>query len=206
MSLTLSVLILLVLIVSSAVVSASEISIAGARKVKLQQRANDGDLRALSVLQLHDQPGRFITIVQILSNMVAILGGIVGEAALRPIIADWLSRHTDAPWASSAASFGSFVGVTSLFIVLSDLMPKRLAMTYPEAIAIRTVRIMQFMSFVFMPLVWLFENIADTLFKLLKISTVRQESMTFEDIYSVVDAGAEAGVLKAQEHYLIENI
>ncbi len=206
MSLTLSVLILLVLIVSSAVVSASEISIAGARKVKLQQRANDGDLRALSVLQLHDQPGRFITIVQILSNMVAILGGIVGEAALRPIIADWLSRHTDAPWASSAASFGSFIGVTSLFIVLSDLMPKRLAMTYPEAIAIRTVRIMQFMSFVFMPLVWLFENIADTLFKLLKISTVRQESMTFEDIYSVVDAGAEAGVLKAQEHYLIENI
>ena len=105
MSLTLSVLILLVLIVSSAVVSASEISIAGARKVKLQQRANDGDLRALSVLQLHDQPGRFITIVQILSNMVAILGGIVGEAALRPIIADWLSRHTDAPWASSAPPF-----------------------------------------------------------------------------------------------------
>ena len=206
MNLTASIFILMLIVIAGAVVSSSEIAMAGARKVKLQQRANDGELRALSVLQLQEHPGRFITIVQILSNMLAVLGGIIGETTLRPLLATWLGRYTDAAWATSAASFGAFIGITALFIVLSDLMPKRVAMTHPEAIAIRTVRVMQFMSFAFMPLVWLFEGIANSLFKLLKISTVRQESLTFEDVYTVVDAGAEAGVIKAQEHYLIENI
>ncbi len=206
MGLTESVLALMLLVIVSAVVSSAEISLAGARKIKLQQLANEGELRALSVLQLQEQPGRFITIVQIVLNMVAISGGIIGESALRPMLTTWLAGYTDATFAASAASLAAFSSVTALFIVLADLMPKRLAMTYPETVAIRTVRVMQLMIFVFKPLVWLFDGIADGLFKLLKISTVRQESMTFEDIYAVVDAGAEAGVLKAQEHYLIENI
>lgn len=53
---------------------------------------------------------------------------------------------------------------------------------------------------------WIFDSLANVIFRLFKISTVRVESMTPEDIVAVVDAGAEAGVLKAQEHYLIENI
>ena len=47
---------------------------------------------------------------------------------------------------------------------------------------------------------------ANVLFKLFGISTIRQDDMTPEDIYAVMDAGAEAGVLKKQEHHLIENI
>jgi CBS domain containing-hemolysin-like protein len=54
--------------------------------------------------------------------------------------------------------------------------------------------------------VWLFDWCANGLFRLFGISTVRQDNMTSEDIVAVMDAGAEAGVLKAQEHYLIENI
>ena len=38
------------------------------------------------------------------------------------------------------------------------------------------------------------------------ISTKREDNMTPEDIVAIVEAGAEAGVLKTQEHYLIENI
>ena len=76
MGLTESVLALMLLVIVSAVVSSAEISLAGARKIKLQQLANEGELRALSVLQLQEQPGRFITIVQIVLNMVAISGGI----------------------------------------------------------------------------------------------------------------------------------
>ncbi len=45
------------------------------RKLKQRSKANEGDVRALQVLKLQEHPGRFITVVQILLNMVAILGG-----------------------------------------------------------------------------------------------------------------------------------
>lgn len=70
-----AILILIALIIISAIISSAEISLAGARKLKLQQLANEGNTKASQVLKLQEQPGRFITVVQIGLNMVAILGG-----------------------------------------------------------------------------------------------------------------------------------
>lgn len=85
-------------------------------------------------------------------------------------------------------------------------MPRRLAMLNTEIIAVKLVRPMMLLIFIFKPVIWVFDGAANLLFKLVGISTVRQDDMTPEDIYAVMDAGAEAGVLKKQEHHLIENI
>ncbi|MFZ7187452.1 hemolysin family protein [Avibacterium avium] len=201
-----AILSLAALIGISAVISSAEISLAGARKLKLQSLENEGDERAKLVLQLQAQPGRFITVVQIGLNMVAILGGVIGESAISPVLEKLLAQYSHAEWLQSAASWLSFAIVTIAFILLADLIPKRLAMTNPEAVALRTVRIMLFCIFLFKPIVWLFDTIANGVFRLLRISTVREDNLTPEDIVALMDAGAEAGVLKAQEHYLIENI
>ncbi|WP_109078223.1 hemolysin family protein [Aggregatibacter kilianii] len=206
MSLLTAILVLILLIIISAVVSAAEISLAGARRIKLQNMVNEGNVKAAMVLKLQAQPGRFITVVQIGLNMVAVLGGVIGEATIRVHLQSFIHQYTDAAWVESAASWLAFFIVTASFILLADLMPKRLAMTNPETVALRTVRIMQICIFLLKPIVWVFDSIANFIFRLFKVSTVREESMTPEDIVAVVDAGAEAGVLKAQEHYLIENI
>lgn len=199
-------LILLLLIIVSAIVSSSEISLAGSRRLKLQALANEGDKRAIQVLKLQEHPGRFITVVQIGLNMVAILGGGIGESAISPYLQRWLSSYTQAPWVEPASSLIAFLLVTFSFVLFADLIPKRLAITYPEKIALATVRIMSFSMILFKPLVWIFDTAANCIFRLLRISTVREENMTSADIVAVVEAGAEAGVLKTQEHYLIENI
>lgn len=201
-----AVLSIVALIVVSAVVSSAEISLAAARKLKLQNLSNDGDERAQLVLDLQQHPGRFITVVQIGLNMVAILGGIIGESAIRPYLQQALSPYMPAAWLELSASWLSFILVTMAFILFADLMPKRMAMTNPEKMALRIVRLMTLCIFVFKPLVWLFDTIANALFRFFRISTVREDNMTSEDIVAIMDAGAEAGVLKAQEHYLIENI
>ena len=201
-----AVLILLLLVAVSAFVSCSELALASSRKIKLQVLGKEGDTRALDVLNMQEQPGSFITVVQIGLNAVAILAGIVGEAAVRPYLGALLQHLGDAAWAGTLASLLSFFLVTGLFILFADLMPKRFAMTHPERVAVRVVRPMMLMIFLLKPLVWFFDGIANLIFKTLRISTVRQDQLTSEDIYAVVDAGAEAGVLKQQEHYLIENI
>lgn len=211
MELLQSAFIIALLIVISAVISSAEISLAGARKLKLQALANEGDSRAEQVLKLQEHPGRFITVVQIGLNMVAVLGGGIGESAISPYIQRLLRQYTQeaypqATWVDSLSSLLAFLLVTFSFILLADLMPKRIAMTHPEKTALRTVGIMNFCILLFKPLVWFFDSIANGIFHLFKISTVREDNMTPEDIVAVVEAGAEAGVLKSQEHYLIENI
>lgn len=201
-----SILLILCLIVISAIISSGEISLAGARKLKLQTLANEGDKRAERVLALQEKPGQFITVVQIGLNMVAILGGMVGEGSLTPYMHQFLSEYSQAEWLESASSWLSFAIVTISFIIFADLMPKRLAMANPEKVAMKMVGIMSFSILIFKPLVIIFDAVANGLFRLLRISTVRQDTMTSDDIIAVVDAGAEAGVLKNQEHYLIENI
>ena len=195
MSLWSAIFILILLIIISAIVSSAEISLAGARRIKLQNMVNEGNTNAALVLKLQEQPGRFITVVQIGLNMVAVLGGVIGEATIRVYLQAFINQYTDAPWAESAASWLAFIIVTASFILFADLMPKRLALLNPEAMALRTVRIMQVCIFLLKPIVWIFDSLANIIFRLFKISTVRVESMT-----------PEAGVLKAQEHYLIENI
>lgn len=82
MSLSAAIFILIVLIIVSAILSSAEISLAGARRIKLQTLANEGNIQAEKVLKLQEQPGRFITVVQIGLNMVAVLGGVIGEATI----------------------------------------------------------------------------------------------------------------------------
>lgn len=201
-----SILIIFLLIVLSAVISSAEISLAGARKLKLQNLANEGNVAAQKVLALQEQPGQFITVVQIGLNMVAILGGMIGEGAITPYVQQFLSQYSQAEWLDTASSWLSFALVTIAFVLLADLMPKRMAMANPEVVALKLVGVMSFTILLFKPLVVLFDWIANLLFRALRISTVRQDNMTSEDIIAMVDAGAEAGVLKTQEHYLIENI
>ncbi len=79
-----SILLILFLIAVSAFFSLSEISLAASRKIKLKLLADEGDTNALRVLKLQETPGMFFTVVQIGLNAVAILGGIVGDAAFSP--------------------------------------------------------------------------------------------------------------------------
>jgi CBS domain containing-hemolysin-like protein len=207
MSLLNHLLIIALLIATSAFFSISEISLAAARKMRLQLLADEGDARATKVLHLQTHPGNFFTVLQIGLNAVAILGGILGEAAFTPYFAAALQPLLhDAALAERVGFFCSFVLVTSLFILIADLMPKRLAMVSPEALAVRVVEPVLFCIRLFRPLVWLFNSLANLIFRLLKVSTARSDVVTSADILAMMDASAEAGMLQRQEHHLLENV
>ncbi|SUI40282.1 Putative Mg2+ and Co2+ transporter CorB [Serratia marcescens] len=100
----------------------------------------------------------------------------------------------------------SFVLVTSLFILFADLTPKRIGMIAPETVAVRIINPMRFSIMIFRPLVWFFNGMANLIFRMFKLPMVRKDDITSDDIYAVVEAGALAGVLRKQEHELIENV
>ncbi len=96
--------------------------------------------------------------------------------------------------------------VTSLFILLADLIPKRIAMIMPERIATTFVVPIMFCITILKPFVWFFNMLANFIIKVLRIPTVRNDAITSEDIYAIMDAGAAAGVLHQGEHEMMESV
>ncbi|MCX8958253.1 hemolysin family protein [Erwinia psidii] len=201
-----NLLVILLLIAISSFFSLSEISLAAARKIKLKLLADDGNINALRVLKMQESPGMFFTVVQIGLNAVAILGGIVGDSAFTPVFRELFNRFFNPQLAEQLSFVCSFTVVTSLFILFADLLPKRLGMISPEVIALKIINPMRFCLMIFRPLVWFFNGGANIIFRLFKIPLVRKDDITSDDIYAVVEAGALAGVLRKQEHELIENV
>jgi len=201
-----SILLILLLISVSAFFSISEISLAASRKIKLKLLADEGNLNAQRVLKMQESPGMFFTVVQIGLNAVAILGGIVGDAAFSPAFKVLLERFFSPEMADQLSFILSFTLVTSLFILFADLTPKRIGMISPESVALRIINPMRFCLFIFRPLVWFFNGLANVIFRIFKLPMVRNDDITSDDVYAVFEAGALAGVLRKQEHELIENV
>lgn len=206
MGLSASLVVLALLIACSAFFSVAEISLAAARRVRLRQMAADGDARAERVAEVQRQPGDYFTVIQIGQNMVAILGGIAGEAALTPHVARGLRLLGLESAADTLGFVLAFLIVTSLFILFSDLFPKRLGMAEPERIAVRVVTPMLWWTRLLHPMVWLFSGLAALLFRVFGLPQQRDDRITQADIVALAAAGAEAGVLHAQEQQVIENL
>ncbi len=195
------------LIAASAFFSLSELAVAASRRVRLRQLADAGDPRAQRVLAVQDEPGDFFTAIQIGMNAVAIFGGVVGEGAFSPYFTKLLTAlQLDPAYIETAATLLSFALVTSLFILIADLFPKRLGMIAPEQVALRVVGPMQTFLSVVRPLVWFFKRLTDALFRLFGLPERRDEAVTSDDILAMAQAGTEAGVLAATGQQVIENV
>lgn len=208
MSFILKLFCIFILIGISMFLSISEISLASARKIKLQIMSDMGNGNAQKVMDIQENSGDFFTAVQIGINAVSILGGIIGNNILGPYIVDFINAFI--PSVSSNAVFigslTSFILITGLFIEFADLIPKRLAMIAPERIAVVVVVPMLILIKAVKPLIFIFNGVANGIFKIFNVPLTREESITYDDIVAMVDAGAEAGVVQKKEHSLIENI
>src|ERR1041384_6737845 len=184
--------VLALLVLAAGFLSLTEIALAGARKIKLKLLAQAGDERAQKVMALQAQSADFFAVSQLGLNAIAILGGILGEGALRPFFLEWLSLFYSRPGRDNVAFALSFVFVTTLFVLFSDLMPKRLAMIAPETTAMAVIRPVLFAIRLFSPFTWVLNKIANMLFRLFGVDMTREDRITFDEISAVVEAGAQA--------------
>ncbi|MDR3265091.1 MAG: hemolysin family protein, partial [Synergistaceae bacterium] len=175
-------------------------------RMKLKVLANEGNHQAAQIMSFQEQPGIFFTTVQIGLNGIAILAGIVGDSFLSPPLASIFPSFVSPSVAGRAASVVSFTLVTATFVLFADLMPKRLAMTSPEAVALRLIGPMKKLIVLFSPFSRSFNALASFIFSILGMPEKRNEEITSDDIYEVMEAGALAGLLRNQEKELIGNV
>jgi putative hemolysin len=201
------IVIILLLVVANGVFAMSEISVVAARKVRLQQRAEEGDHRAKLALDLAHKPEQFLSTVQVGITLVGVLAGAYGGARLSAPLADVLRRFPAvAPYADGVALGTVVAGITILSIILGELVPKSIGLRYPESIASWVARPMMLLSRVGGPLVHVLTASTNFIMRLAGFKPVTGPSLTEDEIRAVISEGAEAGVLEPAEESIVQRV
>ena len=201
-------LLILFLILLNAAFAMSEMALTASRKALLNLQAEAGDKGSEAALALLSQPTRFLSSVQVGITSIGVLNGIVGEAAFSESLALWLetSLHMQGALAAYVATGLVVTVITFLTIIFGELVPKRIGQLYPEAVARRVARPMQWVARLALPFVWLLTKTTAAVLSLLRVDTKRSRAVTHEEINANLDEGLDAGVIDAQEHSLVQNV
>lgn len=199
--------ILLLLIAVSAFFALAEMGLASARRGRLEQMALDGNTNAIAALAIKDVPSRFLAATQMGITAAALLSGIYGESALKDLlsalIADW------APWAESArdeiALAATVILVTAVSIVFGEIVPKRIAIAYPEKVAVLCAPAMRLFIRIMSPAIHALSRSADLILRTLPLRSAPAVAGV-EDILAYVDEGEKAGAIGPEEGLMLGNV
>ncbi|BAZ50749.1 putative hemolysin [Nostoc sp. NIES-4103] len=206
-SITFEILIILVLIIANGVFSMSEMAIVSARKVRLQQLANQGDAKARVALKLAESPNHFLSTVQVGISLIGILTGAFGGATIANRLAPYIQLVPFLGAYSEPISFGLVVLlITYLSLIIGELVPKRLALNNPERIAAIVAIPMRALAAIASPAVYLLSASTEMVLRLLGITPSVEPQVTEEEIKILIEQGTEAGTFEEAEQDMVERV
>lgn len=198
---------ILVLIVLNGLLSLSETALVSARQARLHQEADSGNRRAKAAIRLATRPHRFLSMVQIGITAIGILCGALGEATVAQELESWL--HTFPIVAEHAAGLSLTivgVGLTFLLLIIGELLPKRIALMYPETIAKAVAIPMKWMARFAAPMVGLLSFTTDTIVRIFGLKQRTAPPVTTEELKVLIRQGTEAGVFEETERDIVTNV
>ncbi|TXF79066.1 hemolysin family protein [Chryseobacterium sp.] len=200
-------LIIVLLVLLNGIFSMSEMALVSSRKFKLENAQKKGSLGAKKALELSENPTRFLSTVQIGITLIGILLGVYSGENLT---ADFQSFLNGFPalqqYSDTLSTAGIVLFITYLSILLGELLPKRIAMTYPETIITLISKPMDILSKITSPFVWLLTTSNNLLLKLMGIKGKSDSIVTEEEIKSIVKESAQEGEIEQIEHNIVERV
>lgn len=198
----LQIILLIFLTALNAFFSASEMALVSLNHSRVEQRASEGDAQYLNLLKVIDDPTRFLSTIQVGITFLNIFAGASLAdsltAALQPMIGT-------TPAANTIAKFAILLILTFFTIVFGELLPKRIAQTLKEQVALKFVRPLQAVGIILRPFIWLLTISINGLVKILPVKfDASDENMTRDDFEYLVSTDETA--LDAEERGMLAGI
>jgi putative hemolysin len=203
----LEIVVIVALTLLNGLFAMSELAVVSSRKPRLQGMADQGVRGARTAMRLIDDPSRFLSTVQIGITMVGVIAGAYGGATLGQRFGAWLD--TVPALAGHGQTYGVglvIVAITYLSIVLGELIPKRIALLAPERTASIIAGPMRTLSRIAAPFVWLLGTSTDLLLRLLGLHGARDETVTEDEVRSMISEGTQAGIFDPREKEMIDGV
>lgn len=201
------ILIVVLLTVLNGVLAMSELAVVSSRPAKLKVLASHGSKGAVQAMMLGENPGRFLSTVQIGITLVGVLSGAFSGATLGARFSGWLLEQGLSPALSDALGVGIVVlAITYLSLIVGELVPKQIALRDPERVAVRVAPMMVLLSKIGSPLVWFLDKSGKLILKLLGASGDSDNSVTDDEIRTVLAEAQSAGVIETEESAMITGV
>lgn len=199
--------ILLLLFLINGFFSMSEMAVVSSRKARLQQLYEEGRTAAGAALKLANNPSNFLSAIQVGITVIGISSGAFGEATLSADLGAWIMQWPAlAPHANVIAGTIVIVGITAGSLIIGELVPKRLALLNPEAVASFVAKPMSWVAWIAHPLVRALGFATDALVRLLGRGGAASPPVSEEEIRVLMEQGTEAGVFEEHEHKLVSRV
>lgn len=201
------IIIILVLILINGVFSMSEIALISARKNRLESAANQGSKGAKTALELQSRPSRLLSTVQIGITLIGLLTGVFsGDKIADDMEAVVLQIPFLAQYASTLSVVVVLTIVTFFSLVLGELVPKRIGLTYPETISKLMAFPMKAIATINAPFIWLLTAATNLVLKIFNIKRSNESRVTEEEIKAFVKEGMEDGEIQEIEQNIVNRV
>lgn len=201
------ILLLIILILLNGVFASSEIAFLSLNKRKLKENVKNNNKKAIKIKRLLDDPSVFLATIQIGIT----LAGFLASAFAAETFADRMVENISVSFISIATLKNIIVVVVTLVLsyftlVFGELIPKKLALAYPENISYAMVGFISILMKIAYPFVLLLTASTNLVSKILGIKNKEEEKLTEEEIKRIIATGKDEGAIEAGEKQLIFNI
>lgn len=186
--------VLVTLLALSAFFSSAETALTTVNRLRIRTLVDEGDSRAITLSKIIEDPGKLLSALLIGNNIVNISASSIATVLATNFF--------------GSAGAGISTGVmTLLVLIFGEVTPKTMASLKAEKIALSYAKIVYVIMFVFTPLIFILDLLSGGLLRLIGIDPdKRDDSVTEEDLRTIVEAGHEDGVLETEEHKMINNV
>ncbi|MDF3607941.1 hemolysin family protein [Paracoccus sp. DMF-8] len=199
--------IILVLTLVNGVLAMAELAMVSSRPVRLAAMAEKGSHGARLAMELREQPGEFLSAVQIGITLVGILNGAFSGATLGLRASAAFAEMGVSPAVAAPLGVGIVVAaITYLSLVAGELVPKQIALARPEAVSALLAPMLRLIAKVATPLVWLLDTSTKLVLGLLRINPSDDADITDEDVRMTIAEATRAGVILPDEHGMIAGV
>ncbi len=201
------ILIVVVLSVVNGLLAMSELAVVSARPARLRTMAEQGNTGAATAIKLAEDPGKFLSSVQIGITLVGILSGAFSGATLGLRLTAWFKSIGMADNVADVLGVGLVVVfITYVSLIVGELVPKQIALRDAEGIAARVAPAMKTLAAIGSPLVWLLDLSGKAVLTLLGQGGEAEETVTEEEVKTIIAEATTAGVIETDEHSMISGV
>jgi len=195
------------LILLNGVFAMSELAIVSARPAQLRMAAERGSKGAKKALELAEDPGKFLSAVQIGITLIGIINGAYSGATLGGPVGERLAMLGIPATAAKEAGFVAVIALTTyLSLVIGELVPKQLALRAAASIATLVALPMAWLARITAPFVWLLDTSSSLLMRLLGIRHKGEPALTAEELQMIFSDATNSGVIGEQERAILSGV
>ncbi len=202
--------VVVILILVGGFFAASEMALITVKRHRLGQLADGGNRSALTARRLTEDPSRFLATIQIAITFLGFLSGAIGAVAFSSGLAD-IIRLLPVDFVTDAADTIAFVAMTLVIalvsIIVGELVPKTLALNFPERLALVVARPIGLIQRLLSPIVWIVSRSSAILVRLLGGTEKPQGGyLSTEELKLLVETGSEQGEIEEEEKEMIHGV